>query len=387
MGGDWNCIIAKADATVNPETKLSNTLKRVINTFEMADSFRTLHPKAKEYSRYYGDVRGHGASRIDRQYHWGGINIKEAKYLPLSFSDHHGLVVQVILPDHLDRILCPKGRLSFRLKPEVINDTQFQHSLSEAMLSWERIKSYGLDTMKWWELIVKPGIRKLAISRSRELSKAKKDELNLLLVRQAYLNKKVRLGNFQLLGELKTVHQLLQQWYQEACSKVKDQSRAAEFQGNEKVTIYHHEIHKKLVKKSSILKLDTPAGLIEGHTNCANYLENEVEKLLLVDAELDPVAQQQLLQEVLPCFTEADNAILRAPPTKDDVKKTVENSNLNAAPGHDGIPSLLYKACWDTEVMQEISQCKPLTPSQRTSLMVFGSKPKNPNRIIYQIFF
>ena len=92
-----------------------------------------------------------------------------------------------------------------------------------------------------------------------------------------------------------------------------------------------------------------------------------MKKLLLVDAELDTVAQQQLLQEVLPCFTEADNAILRAPPTKDDVKKTVDKSNLNAAPGNDGIPSLLYKACWDTmgdsltEVMQEISQCKPLT--------------------------
>jgi hypothetical protein len=105
-------------------------------------------------------------------------------------------------------------------------------------------------------------------------------------------------------------------------------------------------------------------------------------KLLLVDAELVPLAQQQLLEEVLPCFTESDNAILRAPPTKTDVKKTVDDSNLNAAPGNDGIPSLLYKVCWDTmgdaltDVMQEIFLCKPLPPSLRTSLMVFGSKPK-----------
>ena len=32
-----------------------------------------------------------------------------------------------------------------------------------------------------------------------------------------------------------------------------------------------------------------------------------------------------------------------------------------------------------TEVMEEISRCKPLPPSLRTSLMVFGSKPKKPN--------
>ena len=37
-----------------------------------------------------------------------------------------------------------------------------------------------------------------------------------------------------------------------------------------------------------------------------------------------------------------------------------------------------------TDVMKEVSQCKPLTPSQRTSLMVFGTKPKKPNSILPQ---
>ena len=70
-----------------------------------------------------------------------------------------------------------------------------------------------------------------------------------------------------------------------------------------------------------------------------------------------------------------------------DVKDTVNCSNLHAAPGNDGIPSLFYKNCWETmgvpltEVMQEVHNLKPLTPSLRTSLMVFGSKPKKPNSI------
>ena len=95
-------------------------------------------------------------------------------------------------------------------------------------------------------------------------------------------------------------------------------------------------------------------------------------------------------EEILPCFTEADNALLLAPPTLQDVKDTVTDSNLHAAPGTDGITSFFYKECWDvmgeplTEVMQEVFQCKPLTPSLRTSLMVFGSKPKKPNSILPQ---
>jgi hypothetical protein len=68
-----------------------------------------------------------------------------------------------------------------------------------------------------------------------------------------------------------------------------------------------------------------------------------------------------------------------------DVKDTVAASNLHAAPGNDGIPSLFYKVCWDiigealSDVMLEVSRCKPLPPSLRTSMMVFGSKPKKPN--------
>ena len=387
IGGDWNCILDKRDATAHPESKLSNSLKRVVKTFDMHDSFRTLFPKEEAYSRYYSDARGQGATRIDRQYHWGNVIIKSAKYLPLSFSDHHGLVIQVALPNHLSRIICPKGRPSFKLKEEVISDPYFQSNLAEAMIGWQRVKSFGLDTLQWWEIIVKPGIRKLAQHRSKDLIKLKKGELNLLLVRQAFLNKKVKMGQLHMLGELRTVHQQIQLWYQRASDKVKDQSRATEFQSSEKVTIYHHEIHKKLIKKSSILKLETPSGLVEGHDACANFLEQEVKNLLLVDDGLENAAQSKLLEEITPCFTDADYALFLAPQTMDDVKKTLENSNLHAAPGNDGIPSLFYNTCWDTmgqpltEVMQEIHLCKPLPPSLRTSMMVFGSKPKKPSSI------
>ena len=149
-------------------------------------------------------------------------------------------------------------------------------------------------------------------------------------------------------------------------------------------------VHKKLIRKSAILKLQTPGGTIEGHELCSKFLENEVKNLLLTDANLDANAQNIVLADVVPCFTEADNVILRAPPTLQSVKDTISSSNLHAAPGCDGIPSLLYKVCWDTvgesltEVMQEVHLCKPLSPSQRTSLMVFGTKPKKPNSILPQ---
>ena len=130
--------------------------------------------------------------------------------------------------------------------------------------------------------------------------------------------------------------------------------------------------------------------MLEGHALCAAFLEQEVKNLLLTNADLDPTSQNTLLEELTPCFTEADNAILKSPPTLKSVKETMYVSNLHASPGCNGIPSLLYKVCWDTvgpgltDVMKEIFLCKPLPPSQRTSLMVFGTKPKKPNSILPQ---
>ena len=71
-------------------------------------------------------------------------------------------------------------------------------------------------------------------------------------------------------------------------------------------------------------------------------------------------------------------------PTKKDVKSSVSKSNLHAAPGTDGLTSYFYHYCWDivgdalTEVVQDIHGGQPPTLSQRTSLMVFGCKPKKP---------
>ena len=169
LGGDWNCIAEKADATTNPDSKISTSLKCVIKTFELKDSYRVLHPNKNVFSRYYSDSRCKGASRLDRQYHFGNVIIKSAQYIPLAFSDHHALVIHMSVPEILNKSFCPRGRQLFRLRDEVINDSKFQNDLSEAMLRWKNIKSFGMDSLTWWETIVKPGVKKIGLIRGKEI--------------------------------------------------------------------------------------------------------------------------------------------------------------------------------------------------------------------------
>ena len=74
-------------------------------------------------------------------------------------------------------------------------------------------------------------------------------------------------------------------------------------------------------------------------------------------------------------------------PTKAEVLGVLKSSNLNAAPGLDGISSLVYYTCWDSlgDALTDIAVARhlgsQLPASLRTSMMVFGSKPKKGQSI------
>ena len=136
------------------------------------------------------------------------------------------------------------------------------------------------------------------------------------------------------------------------------------------------------MSRSSILKLETASGNLDGHQACAEYLEQTVEDLLLHPVQLDQAAQDTLLAEVDIVFTAEDNESLLQLPIIDDVLRTLSDSNLHAAPGTDGLTSYFYKQCFDvmgeplTEVVSAVFSGSKPTLKQRTSKMVFGSKPK-----------
>ena len=138
----------------------------------------------------------------------------------------------------------------------------------------------------------------------------------------------------------------------------------------------------KRSKSLQILKLETTSGTLVGHKAFAEYLEQVVEDLLLHPAVLNHAAQQVLLSEVLPVFSEADNQKLLKTPTKVEVYDTLSASNQHAAQGTDGLTNFFYKQCFKTigkpltDVVKAVFKGEKPTLSQRTSRMVFRSKPK-----------
>ena len=386
-GGDWNCIIDKVDATHHPASKISPTLSRLVKSFGWKDSFRICNGNIKHFSHYYTSGDQVGATRIDREYMWGEVEVLKSEYIPCAFSDHLGLLSEVKVTSISSKKISPRGSPFLKIRDEVAGDKIFQHCVAESMENWKLIRCEGLNVLTWWELVVKPGLQQIALARSKEMNREQKGELNILLVRQAYLVKKLRnnLSSFDLLSSLHSVQILIRDWYKRRNKKIQTQSREKEFQLSEGTRIYHHELHRKKMNKSSILSLETEEGLLEGHEKCAAYLENKVCELLGVDAYLDPVAQATLLDEVSRVFTDADNVMFESMPTKQELLDTIKSSNLKAAAGTDGIPGLVYKECWGClgdplhDVVTALFSGEDLTVSMRKALMIFSTKPKKPN--------
>ena len=387
-GGDWNCIIEKKDATYNAISKMSPGLSRLCKTFEWQDSHRLLHPNSDDYSHFYtvGDI--FGATRIDRQYHWGYANVVKSQYIPSSFSDHFGLITKIKLPFKLHFKYIPRHPPSCKISNEVARDPFFQNEVTESMVEWRKILSQGLDELTWWELVVKPGLRNIGVKRKRELRKEHRGKLNLLLIRQAYLVKKLEQSytrNIQVYTDLKQVQKKVNDWYSRESKKIQDQCRKDEFLSAETTRIYHHNLHRKNIKQCSILSLDTEEGYIEGHKKCSEYLERKVRDLIGRPAVLDLHSQQTPLDITPKVYTDDDNYMLEKLPSKQELYTTLTLSNLNASAGTDGITALVYKECWKDlgdcllDICTAIFLGSNPTTSMRTAKMNFCPKPKKPN--------
>ena len=123
---------------------------------------------------------------MDRAYLWGDVEVLDAQYAPVAFSDHLLHLVKVVGPPtshHAD----PRFQPYFKIRPEIAKDEAFKSKVSEIVHDWSNAKA-KMPLLEWWDL-VKRDIRQAAKQLSRERSKNKKAKLNFLLLAQIYLSK------------------------------------------------------------------------------------------------------------------------------------------------------------------------------------------------------
>ena len=73
------------------------------------------------------------------------MTVLEVRYVGLAFSDHHGLIVKIKVPESQSRFLCPKSKPQFQAKPEVVRGKIFNERLKQKFSVWSEIRQAGLN--------------------------------------------------------------------------------------------------------------------------------------------------------------------------------------------------------------------------------------------------
>ena len=121
-----------------------------------------------------------------------------------------------------------------------------------------------------------------------------------------------------------------------------------EIEESEYTNLFHHEIHKKKITKSTILEIEHNGKTYCGHKDVSKAITESVAELLENKFFHSEEAQKDLLKEVKPVFTSLDNDMLTQLPDKEEVLSVLKESNLHSAPGTDGITNYFYLKMFDT---------------------------------------
>ena len=176
--------------------------------YNLKDTYKTLHPKGKEFSRYYSSKdSSSGATRLDRIYLSKHQTPTFPKYLPNPFSDHYCYITKIKTDDFSQKSFIPKPKPSFKIHPKIVDDPEFQNEIKLKLDKWTATKNkFNYNTVDWWESVVKPGIKNIAITFTRSHNKSKYRELNMLYLKQKYFLNKVNEGNTEVLTNLNLIN-------------------------------------------------------------------------------------------------------------------------------------------------------------------------------------
>ena len=194
-------------------------------------------------------------------------------------------------------------------------------------------------------------------------------------MKQFYLNKQALKGNNDAKIQLSLVNLEINEWFSTEAESVLLHIYAQEIEESESMNLYHHKIHRKKNSRSVTLALDSPNGPITRHKKCSDFINDSVANLLENDYEFDERSKNILSNKLETVFTEEDNETIMKVPSKEEVRKVLQSSNLHAAPGSDGPTNYFYLKCFNTigdtlvEELQTIFKYERPSISQRTCKM------------------
>ena len=335
MGGDFNMV---EDPTLDRtpksthyyHTQGSKALSQLKQKFDINDNWRTQNPNTKQYTWCSRKQFDNAKSRLDRLYLSPALTSLSHTIIPHILSDHSIVHSNIQLPTNNT-----PGPGYWKLNTSILQDTEYTTLMTKTLNTIIERRDPNEPLQQWWDAL-KNTIRTTTIKYCRKKAQDQKRKLTGLhklldKTTDSHKQREIKL-DIQELHIQKQLGTLIR-------------SREKTILNEEKPTKYFYLQEKQRQSKQHITELhvtnETKIHIYKDKTNIMHTLHSYYHKHY-TKQETDPTNQQQFLETITNPLTEEQRNKLEEPITITEIKHTIQSTESNKTPGHDGIPVEFY---------------------------------------------
>lgn len=386
LGGDMNCAMSpdldRSSSNISVKSKTALSIQSFLNINGMADAWRFLNPKSRDYS-FFSPVHG-TYSRIDyffldkKLLPW----ITKCQYQAIIISDHAPLVLTLRVPTS------HTNYRPWRLNSLLLSDEDFVKFISSEITSFlEFNKTPGMSVSTIWETL-KAFLRGQIISYSAKLRKnhnAKLEQLtNDILNLDRVLASSPSKDLFKQRLNLQTEFNLLSTKHIENLI-FKTQSRTFEM-GEKAGKILAHQLHQKSSDRIIAEINDENGARHKDHSEINSCFYKFYKKLYTTESLKDESLLNAFFEQMK--IPRIDNEVannLERPFSTTELINAINSMQNGKSPGPDGFSIEFYKK-FATQlapilllVFEESFTTSSLPPTMRQAVIsLIHKKDKNP---------
>lgn len=332
IGGDFNCILDKADSNSAVKNFCSG-LSSLVDQCHFKDVMKEL--KTTEFTF----LRGESSSRLDRFYAPEAFikRVSKGKTIATAFSDHRAVFLKIKM---LQQDLNCRGRGYWKINPVLINNEQiierFKHE-------YERLKLrhiFQTDLSSWWNYAFKAKVRSFFKGESFRMNQRIEAEKGSLYAELQNLTDRQAQGencNTQICLTKSKLMEIEQQRLKNYELKMNDSTIA----NGERQSIF--QISKQYQSSEAARSLNrskTSDGMLrQVHEHFSNLFSN--------NDEIISVAGSNPLDNVSKSMTRDESEELMRDITEGELLVTLKQCTRKKSPGPDGLSYEFYIECFD----------------------------------------
>uniref|UniRef100_A0A3B5PPF5 Reverse transcriptase domain-containing protein n=1 Tax=Xiphophorus maculatus TaxID=8083 RepID=A0A3B5PPF5_XIPMA len=343
LGGDFNCTIDDLDRNhLEPHLQSRKILKRIIETYDLADVWRFKNGKMRQYSWAHCKENYITLARLDRFYCFGHhLQIfRSCTLCPVGFSDHCMIIGNVFINN-----LRPKSAY-WHFNTVLLNDGCFKKGFCFFWKQWRLMKCQFTSIQQWWDIgkiKIQQFCNQYTYNVTREMVKSIEELETEIVDLQSFCESTGNRGHIQTLKQKKNaLADLLGLRAQGALVRSRFQS-VSEMDAPSK---FFFSLEKKNGQNRLIHCIRSEDGKeLTDPTELRKRAVDFFSTLYASEFKEDSVITEEFFKD-LQKVSDQDNLILEHALTLEELQEALLSMENGKAPGIDGLSVEFYKSCW-----------------------------------------